>query len=183
MEVRGSVIGNINAYMKNTHPQDYDKWFNALSDSSQQLMTRTTSSKWYPIDDGILEPTKIMCDQFYSSPKEGAWKSGRFSAEVGLTGLYKVFVVISTPTFLIKRASRVLGTFYNPTEVTVVDSTDHSMLVHFTKLPSANEYLEYRIAGWMEKALEICGCKDLSVRTTKSIAKGDSHFEVQISWR
>ena len=89
-----------------------------------------------------------MCDQFYDSPKEGAWKSGRFSAEVGLSGLYKVFVVISTPTFLIKRASRVLATFYSPTEVKVIDSSDDSMLVHFSKLPVKNEYLEYRIAGW-----------------------------------
>ncbi|WP_462253318.1 hypothetical protein [Ekhidna sp.] len=183
MEVRGSVVSNINAYVKEMHPEGYDEWINKLSDSSQELMKRTTSSKWYPIDEGILEPTQIMCSQFYGSAKEGAWKSGRFSAEVGLSGLYKVFVVISTPTFLIKRASRVLATFYNPTEVSVVDSSDHSMLVHFTKLPTENEYLEYRIAGWMEKALEICGCKDLSVRATKSIAKGDDLFEVQISWR
>ena len=183
MEVRGSVVSNINAFVKEAHPESYDNWISSLSENSQELMQRTSSSKWYPIEDGILEPTKIMCEQFYSSPKEGAWKSGRYSAQVGLTGLYKVFVVISTPTFLIKRASRVLATFYNPTEVSVVDSSDNSMLVHFTKLPVENEYLEYRIAGWMEKALEICGCKDLSVRTTRSIAKGDDLFEVQISWR
>lgn len=182
MEVRGSVVSNINAFVKEIHSEGYDQWITSLPENSQNLMKRTSSSKWYPIEDGILEPTKIMCDQFYSSPKEGAWKSGRFSAEVGLTGLYKVFVVISTPTFLMKRASRVLATFYNPTEVAVIDSSDHSMLVHFTKLPTQNEYLEYRIAGWMEKALEICGCKDLSVRTTQSIAKGDELFEVQISW-
>ncbi|WP_436514736.1 hypothetical protein [Ekhidna sp. To15] len=183
MEVRGSVVSNINAYVKEAHPDNYEKWISSLSEKSQELMERTTSSKWYPINEGILEPTRIMCDLFYGSPKEGAWKSGRYSAEVGLTGLYKVFVVISSPSFLIKRASRVLATFYAPTEVNVVDSSDHSMLVHFTKLPTENEYLEYRIAGWMEKALELCGCKDLSVRTTRSIAKGDELFEVQISWR
>lgn len=182
MEVRGSVVSNINDYVKEVHPEGYEQWIASLSEESQNLMTRTTSSKWYPIDNGILEPTKTMCDQFYDSPKEGAWKSGRFSAEVGLTGIYKVFVVISTPSFLMKRASRVLATFYNPTEVKVIDSSDHSMLVHFTKLPTKNEYLEYRIAGWMEKALEICGCKDLSVRTTRSLAQGDDLFEVQISW-
>lgn len=183
MEVRGSVVSNINAYVKEMHPENYDNWINSLSEPSRELMKATSSSKWYPINEGILEPTQLMCDQLYDSAKEGAWKSGRYSAEVGLTGVYKVFVVISTPTFLIKRASRVLATFYAPTDVAVVDSTDHSMLVHFSRLPTANEYLEYRIAGWMEKALEICGCKDLSVRTTQSIAKGDDLFEVQISWR
>jgi hypothetical protein len=169
--------------VEKVHPDGYDKWIKSLSEESQKLMERTTTSKWYPINEGILEPTKNMCDMFYSSPREGAWKSGRFSAEEALTGIYKVFVVISSPSFLVKRASRMLATFYSPSEVEVIDSSKHSMLVHFTKLPTKSEYLEYRIAGWMEKALEICGCKELSVKTPKSIATGDELFEVDISWR
>lgn len=183
MEVRGSVIQSINTYVETFHPDGYEKWKSALSEESKKLVQRTSSSKWYPINEGILEPTKKMCDLFYTNAHEGAWKSGRFSAEVGLTGIYKVFVVISTPVFLIKRASRVLATFYTPTEVSVVDSSEHSMLVHFTKLPKESELLEYRISGWMEKALEICGCKDLSLNILKSIGKGDDLFEVEITWK
>ncbi len=183
MKVRGSIISNINAYVKNIHTRDYQKWIDTLPSTSQELMKKTGSSNWYSIEDGILEPTKIMCDLFYATAKEGAWKSGRYSAEVSLTGIYKVFVVVSTPVFLIRRASRILATFYDPTEVEVVESTDKSMLVHFTKLPTQSEHLEYRIAGWMEKALEICGCKDLSMEIPKSIANGDEVFEVKISWK
>ena len=182
MEVRGSVIANINAYVKEKHPEGYDTWLHSLADVSQSLMKHTTSSKWYPIMEGALTPTRKMCEMFYPSLKEGAWNAGRYSAEVGLTGLYKVFVVISTPTFLIKRASRLLATFYTPTEVEVMESSEKGMLVHFKKLPVKDEYLEYRIAGWMEKALEICGCKNLSVKTPQSIAKGDRVFEVDLSW-
>ncbi|NQZ77327.1 MAG: hypothetical protein HRT61_14675 [Ekhidna sp.] len=183
MQVRGSVITNIDSYVKDIHSDKYEKWVAALSDSTKEMMKRPKSSTWYPIEDGILEPTRIMCDMFYSSAKEGAWKSGRYSAEMGLTGIYKVFVVVSTPTFLIRRASRILATFYDPTEVNVAESSDKSMLVHFTKLPTKSEHLEFRILGWMEKALEICGCKDLSVTAEKSIAKGDVLLEVAISWR
>ncbi|MFK7951954.1 MAG: hypothetical protein AB8B73_03845 [Ekhidna sp.] len=183
MEVRGSIITSIDSFVKDTHPNEYEKWVSNLSDSTKELMKRPTSSKWYPIEDGVLHPTKVMCDLFYKDPKEGAWQSGRYSAKAGLTGIYKVFVLISTPAFLMKRASRILATFYTPTEVAVMDSTDHSMVVHFTVLPTSNLYLEYRIAGWMEQALEICGCKDLSLRITQSIANGDKLFEVQISWR
>ena len=183
MQVRGSVISNIKAYVEKMHPEKYEEWKNSLSEASQELLERPTTSKWYPIKEGILEPTEKMCDLFYLNAREGAWKSGRFSAEEALTGIYKVFVVISSPSFLVKRASRMLATFYTPSDVEVVDSSKNSMLVHFTKLPTKSEYLEYRIAGWMEKALEICGCKDLSVLTPQSIAKGDDVFEVKISWR
>ena len=183
MEVRGSVIKNINAYVKDTHPNDYDTWFEALSDASKELMKSSSTSKWYPIEEGILSPTETLSKLLYPSIKEAAWKSGRYSAEVGLTGIYKVFVLISTPAFMVKRASRVLATFYAPTQVHVVESSDKSMLVHFTQLPTKSECLEYRIAGWMEKALEICGCKELSLQTPKSIAKGDDVFEVKINWK
>lgn len=183
MEVRGSVINGIKAYVEKNHSEKFNEWHSALSENSQKLMERPSTSKWYPINEGILEPTEKMCELFYNNSKEGAWKSGRFSAEMALTGIYKVFVVISTPTYLIKRASRIIGTFYSPTEVNVVSNSDRGMLVHFTKLPTKSEHLEYRIAGWMEKALEICGCKDLSVNISKSIAKGDELFEVDISWR
>lgn len=183
MEVRGSVISNIKAYVEKKHPEKFEEWHSSLSEKSQELMERPGTSKWYPIKEGILEPTEKMCDLFYLNARDGAWKSGRFSAEEALTGIYKVFVVVSTPLFLIKRASRIMGTFYRPTEVNVVDNDDKSMLVHFTKLPTESRYLEYRIAGWMEKALEICGCKELSVKTPKSIANGDEVFEVDISWK
>lgn len=183
MEVKGSVVQNINIYVEKFHAAEYEKWKSALSEKSQKLMARTTSSKWYPINEGILEPTQTMCDLFYTNAHEGAWKSGRFSAEVGLTGVYKIFVLISTPVFLIKRASRILATFYSSSEINVVDSSDHSMLVHFTKLPTRSELLEHRIAGWMEKALEICGCKDLSINILQSIGKGDDLFEVEITWK
>ena len=183
MEVRGSVVKNINAYVQDNHTADYEKWLNALSAESQELIKTSSTSKWYPIEDGILAPTEVLSKLCYSSIKEAAWKSGRYSAEVGLTGIYKVFVLISTPAFMVKRASRVLATFYAPTDVKVVSSSDKSMLVHFTKLPTRSECLEFRIAGWMEKALEICGCKDLSVQIPRSIAKGDDVFEVKIDWR
>ena len=182
MEVRGSVVSSIQNFVKEKQSEGYDKWLSALSDDSQDIMKRVSTSKWYPIDAGVLEPTKIMCDLFYNDLKKGAWESGRYSAQMGLTGIYKVFVIVSTPAFLIKRAARILATFYTPTELEVVNSTDHSMVVHFTQLPTKNELLEFRISGWMERALEICGCKNLSLRITQSIAKGDKLFEVQISW-
>ena len=119
---------------------------------------------------------------FYTDKKKGAWESGRYSAKMGLTGIYKVFVLISSPTFLLKRATRVIATFYDPTDLTVADTTDNSMVIQFTQLPIKNELIEYRIAGWMEMALEICGCKNLKVDITKSMAQGSSIFETTINW-
>lgn len=182
MQVRGSVIKSIDSFIADVHASRYEEWKNGLSSASSLLLSSVSTSNWYPVEPGVIAPTEVLCDMFYSDQKTGAWESGRYSAKMGLTGIYKVFVLVSSPTFLLKRASRVIATFYDPTDLTVADSTDKSMVIQFTKLPVKNELIEYRIAGWMEMALEICGCKNLKVDITKSMAQGSNIFETTISW-
>ncbi|WP_420580017.1 hypothetical protein [Reichenbachiella sp.] len=182
MQVRGSVIKSIDSFVADNHGSKYEEWKKGLSAASSLLLASASSSNWYPVEPGVIVPTQVLCDMFYSDKKQGAWESGRYSAKMGLTGIYKVFVLISSPSFMLKRASRVIATFYEPTDLKVANSTDNSMVIQFTMLPIKNELIEYRIAGWMEMALEICGCKNLQVKITKSMAEGDSMFETTITW-
>ena len=182
MQVRGSVIKSIDSFVADNYSSKYEDWKNSLTADSTRLLSSVSASNWYPVESGVVAPTKALCDMFYPDKKKGAWESGRYSAKMGLTGIYKVFVLISSPAFMLKRASRVIATFYEPTDLKVVDSTDNSMIIQFTKLPVKNELIEYRIAGWMEMALEICGCKNLKVIITKSMAQGHDLFETTISW-
>ncbi|MEO9966131.1 MAG: hypothetical protein ABJF11_10105 [Reichenbachiella sp.] len=182
MQVRGSVIKSIDSFVSDVHGSKYEDWKKNLSEASSLLLSTVSSANWYPVEPGVIAPTKVLCDMFYQDKKQGAWESGRYSAKMGLTGIYKVFVLVSSPAFLLKRASRVIATFYDPTDLTVAHSTDKSMIIQFTQLPIKNEFIEYRIAGWMEMALEICGCKNLSVQISKSMARGHDMFETTINW-
>jgi hypothetical protein len=183
MNVRGSVIRTIDQFVRDKHPASYQTWHHRLSDEARAIIKAANTSKWYPVEEGVLEPTRVMCELLYpTDSRKGAWESGRYSAEIALTGIYKVFVVVSTPTFMLKRATRIITTFYDPSELIVAHSTNTSMRIHFNTLPAKSELIECRIAGWMERALEICGCKELSVRTPQSLAKGDAVFAVDVYW-
>lgn len=182
MQVRGSVIKSIDQFVADVHGQQYEAWKKNLSSASSLLLSSVSAANWYPVHPGAIAPTELLCDMFYPNKKEGALASGRYSAEVGLKGIYKVFVLVSSPSFLMKRAARVLATFYDPSDLKIISSTDKSMIIQFTQLPVNNEIIEYRMLGWMEKALEICGCKNLSLSIVKSMASGDAVFEVDINW-
>jgi len=41
---------------------------------------------------------------------------------------------------------------------------------------------EFRIGGWIEKALEISVSKDINVEVTKSMTQGDALTEFTINW-
>lgn len=184
MQTRGSVIKSIDQFVADTHPDQYQKWRDKLPDATSKLLSSPIStSKWYPVDEGVIIPTQVFCQMFYGiDQKRGAWQSGRYAAEMALTGIYKVFVLVSSPSFILKRASRVFSTFFDPADLTVAESSDNHAIIRSIQLPAKNSLIENRMAGWMEKALEICGCNGLSVRITKSIDEGDHLFEVSISW-
>ena len=181
MKVRGSVIRSINEFVASQHDGKYKEWIGQLPAESRELLTKASNSGWYSIHDGVIAPTEVMCNMLYGDTKAGAWESGRYSAKTALTGLYKIFVLVATPAFMIKRASRVIATYYEPTQLEVVEDQPKSMVLRCTQLPVKSELIEYRIAGWMEQALEICGCKNLKVNITKSFSKSDS-FVVDIQW-
>lgn len=141
------------------------------------------SSKWYPLDLGGIIPTRKIADLFYQGDyKNGSWLSGNYSAEKALTGIYKIFVKASTPSYIVERASRVFSTYYRPCEMKVIAKLENKVLLQITEMKNSDEVIEYRIAGWIQKALEISGANNVHIAFPKSITKGDMVTEMEIFW-
>ena len=64
----------------------------------------------------------------------------------------------------------------------VTESTDNSVGITSTQLPMKSHIIENRIAGWIERAGELCGCENLDLRITSSIAAGKPLFVIKASW-
>jgi len=45
-----------------------------------------------------------------------------------------------------------------------------------------SDVIEQRISGWIERALEICGCKGVRVNVAKSLANRDQCTQYDIEW-
>lgn len=183
MEVKGTAVKSICDFVKTNFPEKYTLWLNSLPDKSRRIfLTGVSTPDWYPIHDGAIVPTKALGDMFYNDSKKGAWLSGRYSADVALTGIYKVYVKLSSPGHIIERTSRIFAAYYQPSEITTANRTDKSVSVVITKFAQPHDVIEYRIAGWMERALEISGCKDVKVDIVKSLTKNQGVTEYRITW-
>ncbi|RJE74400.1 hypothetical protein [Reichenbachiella sp. MSK19-1] len=182
MEVRGIMLRGIDDFVSSKHEGKYEQWVSKLPQQTSELLGNVSSSSWYNIEDALLKPLEALCSLAYSDPLRGSWEVGRYSAETGLTGIYKVFVMVSTPSFILKRAPRILTTFYNPSQLEIKESSNNGILVRCTKLPVNSELIEHRIAGWIERAGEICGCVNMKVEILSSMAKGDAVFDLKASW-
>jgi hypothetical protein len=183
MEVKGTAVIAIRDYVKNNFPSEYKKWLDALSNDSKEIFAGSIdSTKWYQVETAAMEPTMKISELFFSNNHQlGAWNSGRYSAEKALSGIYKIFVKASSPSYIIQRASRVFATYYQPCEMRVINTTSTGCVVEISKMEKKYDVIDNRIAGWIEKALEISGAKDIKLSFTVR-PEDETVRDLIISW-
>lgn len=185
MEIKGTAVIAIREYVKKEYARDFEKWMDSLSDKSKEIFTNVIdSTNWYPIEEGAKEPTEAIANMFFNGDiVRGSKNAGRFSADVALSGIYKIFVKATNPTYIIKRASRVFATYYRPCEMQVVDESLKHVVIEISKLSERYIAIENRIVGWCERALEISGSKFVVI-ITKEIRedKNGKIVEIDLRW-
>lgn len=184
MEVKGTAVKSIKEFVESKYKAQYNNWIQTMPESSQAIMNNSIfANNWYSMKDAAVEPTKAIAKMFYNNEiKKAALEAGHYSAEVGLKGVYKIFVRIASPNYIMERAGRIFTSYYNPSELSVTNNHSNGLTLNITKFPEPEEVIEYRIAGWCERALEFTNCKNVKANITKSLAKGDDLTEIVITW-
>ena len=184
MKVKGTIISSVQNFIKENFPNRYEEWVSNLEDESQGIYNNPVlASEWYSYQSGLIKPTELMASMFYNNDfAKSSWKVGRYSAEVGLKGIYKVFVLIATPQFIMKRGGKILASFYDPSVLKIGEERPKGVDIHITEFPDPHVIAENRIGGWMERALEICGVNNIEIKMTSSLTKGDDKTVYVINW-
>ena len=184
MKVKGTIVSSVDGYIKENFSNRYQEWIDGLSPESNQIFTNAImATDWYSHSDGLIKPSEVAAELFYNGDvKKLAWEVGRYSAEVGLKGIYKVFILIATPQFIMKRAGKILASFYQPSVMKVGVERPKGVDLYVTEFPEPTIVTENRIGGWIEKALEICGVKNTSIEVTESLVNGDEKTVYVVNW-
>jgi|SRR5690606_29887738 len=134
MKVKGTVVTSIDKFVKDNFPAKYKDWKLRLPDKSKELFNNPVmATEWYDTESGVLAPTKLIGEMFYDfNVKKAAWDSGNYSAKVALTGVYKVFILISTPAFMMARAGKIMASFYDQAVLNVVENRSKGITLHIT---------------------------------------------------
>jgi hypothetical protein len=185
MEVKGTAIISIPLFIKERFSVGgLNQWIDALTPEARKVYPASVLvSSWYPLKELSIEPLRKMCGLFYAGDLKGARESGRFSADYSLKGIYKIFVKLGSPEFMLRRAGTILPIYYTPSEMKVVECRKGQGIMQITKFPDMDQLLEIRIAGWMERAIEISGGKQPNIKITQSLTAGDPLSEFLATWK
>ncbi len=184
MDVKGSTLVAAREFIKlNFGETGLKKWVASLPEEAQSVFSSAIiSANWYSMNEYLVEPTKRACAMFYNGDLKGAWEMGRHSADYGLKGIYRFFVQLANPQFIIKKADRILPTYYRPSEIRATQTGAKSTKVEILEFSEISPVIENRIGGWIEKALEISGCKNVSVKIIKFTDNKDGKTSYEIAW-
>ena len=184
MKAKGTAVNSIEQFVKDQSPADYKNWLNDLNPDAREIFKQGVKSNlWYDVKDSIIEPTQKIVEHFYNNNEKGAWDNGRYSAELGLTGVYKIYVKATTPKHIIDRASRAFAAYYSDSRIKTENKKPTSVDFIIEYMEEPHRIIELRIGGWIEKALEISGCRDININMEKLMSRGDDISLYRLSWQ
>lgn len=184
MQVKGTALRTTRDFVKTRFPELYEKWLNSLAPESKKIYSSTIdATAWYPYKEAYAHPVGRIMDTCYRSDcKIGGDELGSWSAEVSLKGFYKVFLLIASPQFLLQRASKIFTTFYEPSAIEASITGSNDAVLKIIQFEHIDESVEYRIAGWVRKALELANCDSPRYEIKKFLSKGDPATEIHFHW-
>ena len=184
MEVKGAVLMSLKAQIPKKHGRaEYERWLGKLDPEVARIFRiNVSASGWYSLQEYLVRPTEIYCDMFYNGDEQGSWELGKMSAEYSLHGMYKLFMQLGSVSFILNRAMKILPTFYKPSALRVIEASGTSCIIRITEFPELNKLMEFRIAGWMEGALNIHGCRNVKIDIPASMPDGQNYTEFHITW-
>jgi hypothetical protein len=184
-EVKGVIIASTPKLILDKFGQyGLKKWLELISPAARRIYTSEINHEaWFPLKELLVEPMANIAQLFYDwDLKKAAWDFGRMSAEVRFHGVFKLLVKIPKTTSLIEKAGEYLASYYRPCAISVPMSDDKFCLVRISHFPDLDKTTEFRICGWMERALEISGCKNVKVEITKSLTNFQPVSEYELRW-
>ena len=154
----------------------------SLSEKSRRVFeSPILFSDWYPLDAyaefleaDVRETANNNCEVL-------AQRSGKI-VEAHLRGVYRIFVRLGSPKFVITRISAVHQAYFRG--VTIAPQVDgHRATIRYFGFQKQHAIMESTITGFFRKALELSGAKHIDLKFTVPIAQAGPYAELTIDWQ
>lgn len=185
MQVRGKAIVIIPGFIKKKFGDEgLIYWLNKITPAARKVYeSKINGDQWFPLKEVLIEPTANIAQLFYKwDLQTAAWELGRYSADYRFSGIGKLLIRFPSPNFFVNKGVEYLPEYYRPCGLKIEENQEGFAVVRIIEFPEIDSTTEYRIGGWIERGLEMNGCKKLSVKITRSLTRFDSFTEYRINW-
>jgi len=182
-EIKGTVLlDTIAAIRKRAGEAELARILKQVNGETRAILERPLQpSGWYPLD-AFVEFLEVDIRETANGDRDVLIKRSEKVIESQLRGIYKVFVKLGSPGFVVTRISAVHSTYFKGVEI-IPEVENHSATIKYIGFQKHHEIMEYPIVGFFRKALEISGAKQVTLKFTAPIAQGGAYSELTITWQ
>ena len=183
MLIKGTAIKSAIKFFKKFYPEYYNDFLSKLDkDVKYVYLDNVIVSQWYELSRFSVNPILVYAKIINKDPVELAKKMGSFGADDAINGIYKAFLLITTPQYLMRVSSKFLKTYYKDIDSKIIEKGKNWLRWKITNYPDMNEVVEHRIMSYGKRALELTNCKNVTYKIEQSITKGADSTIVFFSW-
>jgi len=183
VQIKGSAIKEtIHQIKSRSGDEALEKIFGLLDEETRAICRgEIYSSSWYPLD-LFTRFLEVEIRVLAGGREEMITRGSEVVIEKQLRGIYKAFVKLGSPEFVIKRIAAVHETYFQGVPIEVHFEGPGKALVRYTGFEKQHRIMGFAIIGFFKKALEISGAKDVVLSFTTAIGEGKRFAELSIGW-
>lgn len=182
-DIKGRVLlDTLAAVRTRAGEQELSKIIKSLSDQARKVFeSPILFSEWYPLD-AFTEFLEVDVRETADGDREVLAKRSEKVVESQLRGVYKIFVRLGSPRFVITRISAVHETYFRGVKI-ILEFERHSATVRYFGFQKEQTIMEQVIIGFFRKALAMSGANRVDLKFTIPIAQAGPYSELAISWQ
>ncbi|HKN74486.1 MAG TPA: hypothetical protein VJW94_04860 [Candidatus Acidoferrum sp.] len=183
VQIKGSAIKETIEQIKSRAGEAaFQKILGLLDDQTRKVLEgEIFSSTWYSLD-LFTRFLEIEIKVLANGNEDMVTRGSEAVIERQLRGIYKAFVKLGSPEFVIKRIAAVHATYFQGVPIEVKLLGKGRALVKYTGFEKQHRIMGFAIVGFFKKALEISGARDAAIYFSTPIEDGKGYSELSIAW-
>ena len=181
--IRGvSLISSVKYITTNFGDGGFTKIVDSLEPEDRDILrSKLHPMNWYPVK--MYSAFIAAADKIFGKGDLGmCFEIGKYSAEDTFSGLYKVFLEMGNPHFIIRRGHIAWRTIVDTGELEIEQAGDKFVKLKITGFEEPTKPFCVKIAGYFSKVLEMSGAKNVRIKEDKCAADNCPACEYQMEW-
>lgn len=181
-EVKGIALRNFSVVLAALRGEKFAKEvLAAISPTLRDALQtgKIVPSGWYPLE--WYRELHAGVRRVTGGEPGVAWLIGRESTKHDMTGIYRIFLRIVSPHYILSAGSRIFGTYYRPGTMRVLESRGGFSRVAFENCAGFDRHVWNDVLGGCEVSLELAGARVVRVHLESGGHDGDTEA-VAVAW-
>jgi hypothetical protein len=182
VHIKGAtILGSIERIREHHGDEGVNKIIDQLHDEDKAVFkSPILASQWYSLTP-FARFLELDVKLFYGGDPKVFITSAEEVIEKQLRGIYRIFVRIGSPEFVIKGISAVHKSYFKGVELKYEVITGR-FVGRYLGFEQAHGIMQYSILGFFRKAMTISGAKNVKAEITTPLSQGKGYLEVTVTW-